>query len=199
MIMTRESGEQQLSSLVKAESGRLRTTVISLLGSRKHPRITNWRSWPTNFWMTLDRPRAKLSWKRIVIADLVVSAFTVLSFILAGNGTAPVGLQEMLLLPLVCVAYGWPASLIFLLLGVPTLFWLRRTGRLKLAWCMAAGAILTALPSVILQMVLHAPRLRFLQMAPFFATVGIGNGMLTWLFTRAISLRSHKPTTPSTP
>ncbi len=125
------------------------------------------------------------------MAALIVSAFTTLSFLLAGNGMRAVDLHELLLLPLVCIAYGWPAVLVFLSLGVPTLYWLNRVGRLGLTSCVIAGAAFTALPWVALQIILRPERLRFLQMAPFFAVIGIGNGILTWL----VVVRSHAAVT----
>ena len=112
--------------------------------------------------------RIKLSSRRILASAFAVSAFTILSFILAGNGVRSLEIHEVLLLPLVCIVYGWPASILFLALGVPTLSWLNWSGRLSLPSRMFVGAVFTALPSVVLQITLRPERLRFLQMAPFF-------------------------------
>ncbi|MDQ2842176.1 MAG: hypothetical protein M3Y72_14275 [Acidobacteriota bacterium] len=90
-------------------------------------------------------------------------------------------ISEFMLLPVASIMLAWPGCLAFLIFGLPTLYWLLRVNRTGFLLFAFFGAVYTPLPWVILQIVQHPPRYKYLQLVPTFAEIGIANGIFTRL------------------
>lgn len=116
----------------------------------------------------------------------------------AGESRLSDFLHDLLLLPAVSVIFAWPGYVIFLVLGVPTLYFLFRYKRADLVIFLLVGAFCTPLPFFVLALLPpHRPGQvkNELDAVPLFALLGLFNGFLTWLIVLGwrwrVSGRAH--------
>ncbi|MGA8028287.1 MAG: hypothetical protein WB992_14180 [Bryobacteraceae bacterium] len=90
-----------------------------------------------------------------------------------------------------------PGYLVFLVLGIPTMYLLYRSNRLGFAWFMLFGALYTALPFPMLGLYAYSNRSEYVNVVRAFislyAPIGILGGILTRLIVFGWRARGRRP------
>ena len=119
---------------------------------------------------------------RVVIAMAVVSVLTPILYLLPLGIDRKTSLYEFLLLPLNGIVFAWPGCLMFLALGLPTIFVLHRLHRTGFGIFALFGMLYTTLGEAILYFAGGGRRPRELMVYLFiFGLIGLINGVITRL------------------
>lgn len=112
---------------------------------------------------------------------IVVSVFTPFAVFLSAAPGSALELWGAMSLPVAAIMYAWPGALVFLVLGWPTLYVLFRTNHTSFLTFAFFGALYTALPWALFQVLAQSRRGLFLNFNVLFIAIGLVNGTLTRL------------------
>jgi hypothetical protein len=129
--------------------------------------------------MTSQDPSARLRPGRLLLATFLVPICSNVVFLFPAYYEVRHGIRDfatsLVMLPAVAAIFAWPGFLVFLVLGIPTLYLLHRLRRTGFLLCALFGALYTPLSFIVLDITQLSPQHKVLQSAP---TLAVGDYIL---------------------